>query len=87
MHALNTLRMLFSASELADGTARLLPQGVGACLAGLSASRWEIRNAATLAYAALLTRVLGFRNDAVQVCYPSHAAKTVLRDVCGEKVQ
>ncbi|KAL6781504.1 hypothetical protein ACKKBG_A11425 [Auxenochlorella protothecoides x Auxenochlorella symbiontica] len=66
VHALNTLRMLFSASELADGTARLLPQGVGACLAGLSASRWEIRNAATLAYAALLTRVLGFRNDAVQ---------------------
>lgn len=66
VHALNTLRVVLSATELAEDTAGHVPAALAACLDAVSSPRWQVRNAATLAYAALLTRILGYRNDAAQ---------------------
>ena len=41
--------------------------GLECCILGMAAGEWEVRNSATLCYAALLVRMLGFRNQAAKV--------------------
>lgn len=43
------------------------PAGVEVALRAMAAPQWEVRNAATLCYTALLVRILGFRNTATKV--------------------
>lgn len=42
----------------------------------MAAPQWEVRNAATLCYTALLVRILGFRNTASSVSIKQHTCFT-----------
>eukprot|EP00887_Chlorella_sp_A99_P000062 scaffold16.g62.t1 len=62
VHAFNCLRMAFQSAVLAVDVSAYVAPGVEACILGLAAPQWEVRNAAMLCYTALLVRTLGFRN-------------------------
>ncbi|KAK9862251.1 hypothetical protein WJX84_009332 [Apatococcus fuscideae] len=62
VHALNCLRMAFNHSDLALDSSGFFAQGMQTAILGMAAPAWEIRNSASLMYAALIVRMLGFRN-------------------------
>ena len=62
VHAFNCLRMAFSDNEISNDTSKFYASGIQVSIQGLRASEWEIRNAATLCYTALLVRIIGFAN-------------------------
>jgi len=62
VHALNTLRRAFTERALAPGAAAYAADGVRAAVRGAAAPDWEVRNAANLCFAALVTRAVGYSN-------------------------
>ncbi|KAK9830799.1 hypothetical protein WJX74_007694 [Apatococcus lobatus] len=62
VHSLNCLRMAFNHTDLALDSSGFFAQGMQVAIVGMDASAWEIRNSASLMYAALIMRMLGFRN-------------------------
>jgi len=62
VHALNTLRRAFTERALAPGAAAFAADGVRAAVRGAAAPDWEVRNAANLCFAALVTRAVGYSN-------------------------
>ncbi|KAL4419934.1 hypothetical protein ABPG75_007032 [Micractinium tetrahymenae] len=64
VHAINCMRAAFQDAYLAVDTSAYLAPGMQAAIRGMAAPQWEVRNAASLLFTALLVRVLGFRNHA-----------------------
>lgn len=62
VHALNSLRMAFLDRTLAIDCSGFFADGIQAAISALAAQHWEIRNAASMCFVALMTRVLGFMN-------------------------
>lgn len=62
VHAFNCLRMAFLDRTLATDASGFFAEGIQAAISALAAPQWEVRNAASLCFVALLTRVLGFMN-------------------------
>ncbi|KAK9864472.1 hypothetical protein WJX84_007987 [Apatococcus fuscideae] len=54
--------MAFNHTDLALDSSGFFAQGMQVAIVGMDASAWEIRNSASLMYAALIMRMLGFRN-------------------------
>jgi len=59
VHGFNTLRAVVDDGSLADATAGARTAGLAACLRGLQAPQWAVRNAASLSLASLLRRTVG----------------------------
>jgi hypothetical protein len=59
VHGFNTLRAAIDDGSLAEATAGVRTAGLAAALRGLQAPQWPVRNAASLALAALLRRTVG----------------------------
>ncbi|KAL6758183.1 putative death-receptor fusion protein-domain-containing protein [Haematococcus lacustris] len=62
VHAFNCLRTLFQDAQLAVDVSGYCAPGIQACVDALGSCSWEVRNAATLCFTALVVRMLGFRN-------------------------
>lgn len=62
VHAFNALRLIFLDKSLALETVQVCSEAFIACIKAMADARWEVRNAATLCYAALLIRITGFAN-------------------------
>ena len=63
VHALNILRALFRDARLAERLAGWLEDGVRLAVTGFRASNWAERNAATLLFSALFTRMFGVKRE------------------------
>ncbi|DBB01023.1 TPA: hypothetical protein ACH3X1_000923 [Trebouxia sp. C0004] len=62
VHAINTLRLTFSDRNLANDVSGFFAEGLQVAIIAMGGSAWEVRNAASLVFTALLIRMLGFRN-------------------------
>ncbi|KAL0046958.1 hypothetical protein WJX82_002976, partial [Trebouxia sp. C0006] len=62
VHAINTLRLTFSDRNLANDVSGFFADGLQVAIIAMGGSAWEVRNAASLIFTALLIRMLGFRN-------------------------
>ena len=62
VHAFNILRVAFHDGSLAADMSAFCSSGIIAALAAASQPHWEVRNAASLCFVALLHRMLGLRN-------------------------
>ncbi|KAK9842206.1 hypothetical protein WJX81_000582 [Elliptochloris bilobata] len=62
VHAFNTLRSGFIERTLATSATAYVADGVMAAVRGAAAQEWEVRNAANLCFAALVTRIVGYNN-------------------------
>ena len=71
VHAFNIVRLVFNDTDIATDTSVYCADGLRIAMRGFSATHWEVRNAASLAYGSLLARTLGFmnvRDDGVSGC-------------------
>ena len=66
VHALNTLRMVYSDTELGQEALPFHSMGLQVSITALAAPEWDVRNSAMLCYTTLLIRVLGFSNLATR---------------------
>ena len=64
VHAFNVIRVIFADRDLSAETTAHAARGVEACIRAFSSPSWEVQNAATLAFASLLTKVCGYMNTA-----------------------
>jgi hypothetical protein len=55
-------RLIFNDTDIATDTSVYCAAGLRTAMQAFSATHWEVRNAASLAYGALLSRTLGFMN-------------------------
>ncbi|KAJ3705719.1 hypothetical protein LUZ61_009424 [Rhynchospora tenuis] len=62
VHAFNVLRAAFNDANLATDTSGFSAEAMILSIRSFSSPYWEVRNAATLAYTALLRRMVGFLN-------------------------
>ncbi|CAN1146112.1 Thyroid adenoma-associated protein, partial [Linum perenne] len=62
VHAFNSLRAAFNDTNLATDTSGFAAEALIVSVSSFSSPYWEIRNAACLAYTALLRRMVGFLN-------------------------
>ncbi|KAG6541059.1 hypothetical protein Mapa_017546 [Marchantia paleacea] len=62
VHAFNVLRVVFHDTNLATDTSGFCAEGLMTAIQAFSSSHWEIRNGATLAFTALVHRMIGFLN-------------------------
>ncbi|KAL0033537.1 hypothetical protein WJX79_002523 [Trebouxia sp. C0005] len=62
VHAINTLRLTFSDRNLANDVSGFFAEGLQVAIVAMGGGAWEVRNAASLIFTALLIRMLGFRN-------------------------
>merc|ERR1712106_595847 len=63
VHSLNILRALYRDSKLGDLVSTFVEQGVKVSIVGFKASNWAERNAATLLFSALITRIFGVKRE------------------------
>ena len=63
VHSLNILRALYRDSKLGDLVTTFIEQGVKVAIVGFKASNWAERNAATLLFSALITRIFGVKRE------------------------
>jgi len=63
VHSLNILRALYRDSKLGDLVSTFVEQGVKVSIIGFKASNWAERNAATLLFSALITRIFGVKRE------------------------
>ncbi|KAK3280677.1 hypothetical protein CYMTET_11497 [Cymbomonas tetramitiformis] len=62
VHAFNCIRVVFNDTDLAVDTGFLCAQALEISIAGFGDTCWEVRNAAALAFGALLARMVGYMN-------------------------
>ncbi|GAQ83740.1 hypothetical protein KFL_001600100 [Klebsormidium nitens] len=62
VHAFNTLRVAFGNTNLGTDTSGFAAEGLMVAVRGFASPHWEVRNAASLAYAALVLRMVGYLN-------------------------
>lgn len=62
VHAFNVMRAAFNDANLASDTSGFSAEAMIVSIRSFSSPYWEVRNAATLAYTALLRRMVGFLN-------------------------
>lgn len=62
VHAFNVLRAAFNDSNLATDTSGFSAEAMIVSIRSFSSPYWEVRNSATLAYTALVRRMIGFLN-------------------------
>ena len=62
IHALHILRHIFNDKALSTDAAAFIAQTVQLSLACMSDKVWEVRNAASLCFATLITRTVGYKN-------------------------
>ncbi|XP_072971475.1 uncharacterized protein [Typha angustifolia] len=62
VHAFNILRAAFNDTNLAADTSGFCAEAMVVSISSFSSPYWEVRNAACLAYTALLRRMIGFLN-------------------------
>ncbi|KAJ3677358.1 hypothetical protein LUZ60_003082 [Juncus effusus] len=62
VHAFNSMRAAFNDANLAADTSGFCAEAIIVCIKSFLSPYWEVRNAATLAYTALLRRMVGFLN-------------------------
>ncbi|GAB2212497.1 hypothetical protein Drorol1_Dr00020468 [Drosera rotundifolia] len=62
VHAFNVLRAAFNDTNLATDTSGFVAEAMIVSIRSFSSPHWEVRNGASLAYTALLRRVIGFLN-------------------------
>ncbi|KAL2643811.1 hypothetical protein R1flu_011398 [Riccia fluitans] len=62
VHAFNVLRVAFHDTNLATDTSGFCAEGLMTAVQAFASSHWEVRNAATLAFTALVHRMIGFLN-------------------------
>jgi len=63
VHSLNILRALYRDSRLGDLVSTFVEEGVKVAIVGFKASNWAERNAATLLFSALITRIFGVKRE------------------------
>jgi len=63
VHSLNILRTLYRDSKLGDLVSTFVEQGIKVAISGFKASNWAERNAATLLFSALMTRIFGVKRE------------------------
>eukprot|EP00092_Neocalanus_flemingeri_P015147 GFUD01016364.1.p1 GENE.GFUD01016364.1~~GFUD01016364.1.p1 ORF type:complete len:1852 (-),score=400.17 GFUD01016364.1:67-5622(-) len=63
VHSLNILRALYRDSKLGDLVSTFVEEGVKVAIVGFKASDWAERNAATLLFSALMTRIFGVKRE------------------------
>jgi thyroid adenoma-associated protein len=62
VHAFNVMRAAFNDANLAADTSGFSAEAMIVSIRSFSSPYWEVRNAATLSYTALLRRMVGFLN-------------------------
>lgn len=62
VHAFNVLRAAFNDTNLATDTSGFCAEALIISIRSFSSSYWEVRNSASLAYTALVRRMIGFLN-------------------------
>ncbi|KAG0575047.1 hypothetical protein KC19_VG313400 [Ceratodon purpureus] len=62
VHAFNAMRVAFHDTNLATDTSGFCAEGLITTIQAFSCPYWEVRNSATLAFAALVHRTIGFLN-------------------------
>ncbi|KAH7422985.1 hypothetical protein KP509_12G034300 [Ceratopteris richardii] len=63
VHAFNVLRVTFNDTNLSTDCSGFCAEGLSVAIQAFSSHHWEVRNAAILAFTALLRRMVGFLND------------------------
>ena len=63
VHACNVLRALFRDTTLGEYVAGFIEEGLQVAINGFEASNWAERNAATLLFSALMTRIFGVQRE------------------------
>ncbi|XP_059086351.1 thyroid adenoma-associated protein homolog [Tigriopus californicus] len=63
VNALHILRALFRANAFGDDMYTFTEQGLITTISGCNSNLWEIRNASTLMYSTLVTRIFGVKRD------------------------
>lgn len=62
VHAFNAMRVAFHDTNLATDTSGFCAEGLITTIQAFSCPYWEVRNSATLAFTALVHRMIGFLN-------------------------
>ncbi|KAJ8917148.1 hypothetical protein NQ315_012640 [Exocentrus adspersus] len=70
IHSMNVLRMIFRHSRLGEAVAFYVSSGIKLAFTCFKTRSWEVRNAATLLFATLITRIFGVQRttDSLDVC-------------------
>ncbi|XP_013401424.1 thyroid adenoma-associated protein homolog [Lingula anatina] len=63
VHSLNILRALFRDSRLGEAVAPYVADGLQAGIAGFNSPYWAVRNASTLLFSAMMTRIFGVKRS------------------------
>ncbi|MCO5604496.1 hypothetical protein L7F22_058663 [Adiantum nelumboides] len=63
VHAFNVMRMTFNDTNLSTDCSGFCAEGLSVAIQAFSSCHWEVRNAAILAFTALLRRMVGFLNN------------------------
>ncbi|EDV24139.1 uncharacterized protein TRIADDRAFT_26169 [Trichoplax adhaerens] len=63
IHAFNIMRSIYRDTHFGDDVHVFVPDGVQAAIKGMAANNWQIRNAATLLFSALMNRIFGVKKD------------------------
>lgn len=62
VHAFNVMRVTFNDTNLSTDSSGFCAEGLSVAIQAFSSHHWEVRNAAILAFTALLRRMVGFLN-------------------------
>ena len=62
VHAFNTMRVTFNDTNLSTDSSGFCAESLSLAIRAFSCHHWEVRNAAILAFTALLRRMVGFLN-------------------------
>ncbi|KAI5076112.1 hypothetical protein GOP47_0008177 [Adiantum capillus-veneris] len=63
VHAFNVMRVTFNDTNLSTDCSGFCAEGLSVAIQAFSSCHWEVRNAAVLAFTALLRRMVGFLNN------------------------
>ncbi|MCO5564739.1 hypothetical protein L7F22_018407 [Adiantum nelumboides] len=63
VHAFNVMRVTFNDTNLSTDCSGFCAEGLSVAIQAFSSCHWEVRNAAILAFTALLRRMVGFLNN------------------------